>query len=233
MIKPARRKTMSIKENIKNLEIPNYSKEQDDFNFYSHILGIPLGIGVFIASIILYSLNKIDLGSMISLIIFSLTMILLYSISSIYHKAKNDSNYKKIKRVLDHCTIYLLIAGTYTPICVHIMKQNNIGLIILILEWALALLGVILNAINLKNRAIKVISMILYILLGWMILYSTGFIYLPQASFILILIGGIAYTLGSILYGIGHKNLWFHCVFHVFVLVGTIFQTIGVFMLYF
>lgn len=224
---------MNIKENINNLEIPNYSKEQDDFNFYSHLMGVPLGIAVFVASIVLYALNKFDLTNMISMIIFSLTIILLYSISSIYHKAPNDSKTKRIKRVLDHCTIYILIAGTYTPICFYIYKENILGLVLLILQWSLAILGVILNAVNLKSKAVKIISMILYILLGWMILYTTGFLYLPQISFVLILLGGISYTLGSILYGIGHKNLWFHCVFHVFVLIGTILQTIGVFMLFF
>ena len=224
---------MKIKENIKNLTIPQYSEEQENFNFYTHLLGVPLGITTLIISIIMFVMNKIAFDKFIGLIIFSITIILLYSISSIYHKAKNDSKSKKIKRVLDHCTIYLLIAGTYTPICLYIYDQNIIGLILLILEWSLAIIGVILNAIDLQNKAVQIISMILYILLGWMILYSTGFIYLTQVSFTLILIGGISYTLGSILYGLGHKkNLWFHTVFHVFVLLGTIFQAIGVFLLF-
>lgn len=220
------------KQNIENLDIPTYSKEQEDFNFYSHLIGVPVGIAIFSIAIVMYLKQLINVNSLIGLLIFGITAILLYSVSASYHKTPSDSKSKKIKRALDHSTIYLLIAGTYTPICVYIYEINVIGLVLLILQWSLALLGAFLNAYDLKNKVIKVISMILYIALGWMILYSTGFIYLPTNAFYLILFGGIAYTLGSILYGIGKKNLWFHAVFHVFVLLGSILQAIGVFFLY-
>ncbi len=221
------------KENIANLDVPKYSTSQDDFNFYSHLLGIPLGIAIIVASIVIYLQGTINIPSLIGLLIFGITASILYSVSSIYHKTPLDSKDKKLKRAIDHSTIYALIAGTYTPICIALLDKANIALIVLILQWSLALIGIFINLYDLKNKYVKAISMVLYIALGWMILFTTLFTYLSQQAFILILLGGISYTLGSILYGIGHKNLWFHSIFHVFVLIGTILQAIGVFYLFF
>ena len=114
----------------------------------------------------------------------------------------------------------------------YISSISVIGTITLILEWSLAAIGVILNAIDMNNKAIKIISMTLYLVLGWLILFTTGFRFIPDTSFFLILAGGIVYTIGSILYALGHKNLNFHGVFHVFDLVGTIIQLIGVLLLF-
>ena len=223
---------MKIVENFQKLDVPSYSKRQEDLNFYSHLLGIPLGIIVIALSIMMFVINKIDVTSLVGLIIYGLTIILLYSMSASYHYYTKDITLKRVKRVIDHCTIYLLIAGTYTPICIYVNKTNSIGFIVLIIEWSLAFLGVIMNAINLQSKIVKALSMVLYISLGWMIMFSTMFTYIPTTPFTLILIGGIAYTIGSILYGIGHKNLWFHGVFHIFCLIGTIMQGIGVFALF-
>ena len=209
-----------------------YSEKQDRFNFISHLLGIPVGAGILVFALVMFINQKITIGTLTGLVVFSMTAIALYSVSALYHHAEQMTKKKKIRRIVDHCTIYALIAGTYTPICIYIMKENVIGLVLLILQWSLAIIGVVLNAISLDNKVIKVISMILYIAMGWMILYTTGFTQLPQLSFIFILIGGIIYTIGSILYGIGHANKWFHSIFHVFVLFGTIFQTVGVIFLF-
>lgn len=220
-------------ENIANLDVPEYSTSQDDFNFYSHLLGVPLGIAIIVASIVLYLQGNINVPSLIGLLIFGITASILYSVSSIYHKTPLDAKHKKLKRAIDHSTIYALIAGTYTPICIALLDKTNIALIVLILQWALALIGIFINLYDLKNKYVKAISMVLYIAMGWMIMFTTLFAYLSSQAFILILLGGISYTVGSILYGIGHKNLWFHAVFHVFVLIGTILQAIGVFYLFF
>ncbi len=224
------------KDNIANLDIPKYKKEQDDFNFYSHLIGVPVGLAIFIAGIVIYIRGLINVSSLIGLLIFGLGATLLYAMSASYHKTAVDNNKKKIKRAIDHSTIYVLIASTYTPICIYLMNNEYfvMGLTLLIVQWVCAIIGAFINMYNLKNKAVKIISMALYILMGWMILYTTGFRFIPTKSFYLILIGGITYTLGSILYGIGHKkNLWFHCIFHVFVLFGTILQAIGVFFLFF
>jgi len=225
---------MKWKENLEKVQVVKYTKEQDEFNYVSHLFGVLVGVAICIAGIVLYLLKDLNILYLIGNLIFGVAAILLYFMSANYHHSSADDKHIRLKRVIDHCTIYVLIAGTYTPICLYIMQQNVIGLVLLIIQWVLALAGVLLNAYDFSKNWVKVISMFFYIALGWMILYSTAFTYLPTNSFVLLLIGGIAYTLGSVLYGIGHKkNQWFHCVFHIFVLIGTILQAIGVMFLLF
>ena len=209
-----------------------YTTKQEKFNHISHLIGVPLGALIFVVSIIMFILGKLSVPYFIGLSIFSFTAISLYSISASYHKPNDDVSKKRVKRVIDHCTIYALIAGTYTPICIYLMSTTTIGLTLLVIQWLLAIIGIMLNAYDLDNPVVKTLSMILYIAMGWMILYTAGFVYLPKMSFIWILAGGIIYTIGSILYGIGHSKMWFHSVFHVFVLLGTLSQAIGVFFLF-
>ncbi len=218
------------KSYLDKIDIPTYTHKQELFNGISHIIGLPIGLFVIIYSLVKYIDN---LSVLFSLIAFGITISLLYSVSAFYHfTSPKDERNKKIRRVTDHCTIYLLIAGTYTPICVYITSVSVIGTITLILEWSLAALGVILNAIDMNNKIVKIISMTLYLVLGWLIVFTTGYRFIPDASFYLILAGGIVYTIGSILYALGHKNLNFHGVFHAFDLVGTIVQLIGVLLLF-
>ena len=223
---------MSIKESITQIEIPRYSKKEETFNSISHLLGIPVAVLILFLSINLFITSKISLFYFIGLLIFAFSAAAVYLISAIYHYLSADSFMKKLFRVLDHCTIYLLIAGTYTPICFVLSTTHVIGLIMLISEWVGAIIGIILNAFFFKYKAARIVSFFLYVLMGWLALYSGGFIYMNKMCFIFILLGGITYTIGSILYAIGHKNLSFHSVFHVFVLLSTIIQTIGVFYLF-
>lgn len=217
---------------LNKIDIPHYTYSQEKFNSLSHFLGIPIFAIVFVYSIYLFIANKIT-GAMFSgLLIYSFTILVLYLASALYHSENSLSNEKKIKRVIDHCTIYLLIAGTYTPISIYIYQYSNMGLVILILQWTLALIGILLNALDLTNKFVKAYSMVSYLFMGWMIVFLWSFQYLPNSSFLFILLGGIVYTLGSILYGLGKKNAYFHCVFHVFDLVGTILQAIGVLLLF-
>ena len=230
----AKEKEMRSKENgLTKINIPSYSFKQEKFNSVSHYLGIPLGIATIVLAIILFSINSLSPFNFVGLLVFGLSIVLLYYMSGSYHSesATNEKS-KKIKRIIDHCTIYVLIAGTYTPICIYISSINIIGIILLVIEWVLAIFGIIINAIDFSNKVFQGISMFLYLALGWLVLFTGSFIYLPSLSFTWILIGGILYTIGSILYGIGHKNLSFHSIFHVFVLLGTITQSVGVLLLY-
>ena len=224
---------MSVKEIITQIEIPSYSKKEETFNSISHLLGFPVAVFVLMFSINLFINNKISLFYFIGLLIFAFSMAAVYLISAIYHYLDLDSYIKKFFRVLDHCTIYLLIAGTYTPICVVLMSEHVIGLIMLIIEWSLAALGIFLNAMFFRSKVVQVISLILYLAMGWLVLFCGGFIYMSAFSFGFVLAGGIIYSIGSILYSVGKKNLWFHCIFHVFVLVSTVIQAIGVMSLFF
>ena len=217
---------------IESILIPNYSKKQELFNSLSHFLGVLIALTILVFAIVKVSDGSIGVFFFIGLLIFGVTALAVYTISGIYHILNKESNLKKIFRVIDHCTIYLLIAGTYTPICFVLMDTHIVGLIMLIIEWVGAIVGIILKAFFFDKKAARVVAFFLYVIMGWLAVYSGGFLYMPSMSFLFILIGGITYTIGSVLYAIGHKNTNFHCIFHVFVLVSTILQTIGVFYLF-
>lgn len=220
------------KMSLENVSIPNYSRKQEIFNAVSHFIGVFLALIIFFFALTKVINQEMSLFYFFGLLIFSLTAGAVYLISATYHYLDKDSRLKKIFRVIDHCTIYLLIAGTYTPICFVLMNDNIIGLIMLIIEWTGAIVGIVLKAFFFDKKIARVISFLLYVIMGWLALYSGGFLYMPAMCFAFILAGGITYTIGSILYALGHKNTNFHCVFHVFVLVSTIIQMIGVFYLF-
>jgi len=133
-------------------------------------------------------------------------------------------------QVLDHCTIYFLIAGTYTPIlvCAFIPAYPVIGWTLLAVEWGLSALACTLTAIDLKRW--NVFSMVCYIVTGWAILPFTpqAMTLLGTTGFAFLLAGGISYTIGAVLYGIGSKVHWIHSVFHIFVVLGTLLQLISI-----
>ena len=222
---------MSLQELI-NHPMPVYSKKEEKFNTVSHFIGIILGTFFLFFGLYISLINKLKPIEFFSVIVFSLSVIMLYSMSTIYHGLNKNKLSKRIMRIVDHCTIYLLIAGTYTPICIISLFCSIEGVILLIFEWVCAIIGVIINAIALNKKTIEILSMILYLISGWMIvLFPNSIELLPNKSFFFILLGGIIYTIGSVLYGIGAKKKWFHSIFHIFCLLGTIFQSIGIFIL--
>jgi hemolysin III len=156
-------------------------------------------------------------------------MVLLYTVSSVYH-GLHPSTGKKVLQVLDHCTIYLLIAGTYTPIALTVFRPVDpvLGWGMLVFQWGMTALAVTLTAIDLKKY--NVFSMICYIGMGWAILpfMNMAMEALTMPGFWLLLSGGIAYTVGSILYGIGSKVHWMHSVFHIFVVIGSVLQFLSI-----
>ena len=191
----------------------------------THIVGGAVGI----AALVLCLIRAKDVWGVTASSIYGICMILLYSVSSVYHGLRPSMG-KKVLQVIDHCTIYFLIAGTYTPIVLTALRPVYpvLGWGLFFFEWGLTALAVTLTAIDLKKY--NVFSMICYIGMGWAILP-----FLPQAMEVLtepgfsyLLSGGIAYTIGAILYGIGSKKRWFHCVFHIFVVLGSLLQLIAV-----
>ena len=220
------------KEKLINLKMPYYSKGEEIFSLTTHIVGGGIGVLILLFSIILATLNQRNNIEIFSLIIYGISAIALYSVSSVYHGLHPHLVSKKVMRIIDHCTIYFLIAGTYTPICVMTMKDTSCLPIILSIEWIGAFVGMLLNAIDLSSKKVQAISMAMYIIMGWAIVLVPGAVKcLAFDEFIFILSGGIAYTVGSILYGIGHKKKWFHPIFHIFVDLGTIIQFIGVLLI--
>ena len=156
-------------------------------------------------------------------------MIALYTMSSVYH-GLHPGMAKKVMQVIDHCTIYFLIAGTYTPIMLSafVPRYPVIGWGLLTVQWGLCILAATLTAIDLKIY--RVFSMICYIVMGWgIILFLPKTIaLLTRQGFLLLLSGGIAYTIGAVLYGIGVKKRWMHSVFHIFVVIGSFLQFLSI-----
>lgn len=213
---------------LRNRLLPDYTRGEEVMNTVTHIVGG--GLGLVALGLCLFRALRHGVGfALAGALVYGCTMILLYTLSSVYH-GLIPSTGKKVLQVLDHCTIYLLIAGTYTPIalCVFRPAYPALGWGMLIFQWALAALAVTLTAIDLKKY--NVFSMICYIGMGWAIL---PFIRIAQqllgeTGFLCLLWGGIAYTVGAVLYGIGSKKRWFHSVFHIFVVLGSLLQLLCV-----
>lgn len=205
---------------------PLYSHEEEMFNAISHFIGGGLGVLGLIFSLILAYPNPAYMAAMA---IFSMSMIVLYTMSAVYHVLP-AGRAKGIFRIFDHCTIYLLIAGTYTPVCMIALGGTALGTGILIAEWAFAVVGITLNAVAMNKKFVKVLSMILYMGMGWAVAISFRPLLaaISNTSFYLILAGGLCYTVGVIFYALGKKHKNCHAVWHIFDLLGTAFQFFGV-----
>ena len=208
--------------------LPRYSKGEEIMNTVTHITGGGLAV---VGSIfcILAACRHGGAAAVLGAAVYCMSMICVYTMSSIYH-GLHTGTAKKVMQVIDHCAIYFLIAGSYTPIMltgfVPVFPQVGWGL--LAMEWLLAALAVTLTAIDLHKY--KVFSMICYICMGWGIIF-----FLPQCiqvmtlpGFWWLLAGGIAYTVGAVLFGIGKKLPWMHSVFHIFVILGSALQYVAI-----
>ena len=214
---------------LSDRQLPNYSRGEEIMNMVTHIVGGGLGVIALFACLIRAILNYNAAGAVTSLV-YGICMIAMYTISSIYHGLTTNLS-KKVMQVLDHCTIYFLIAGTYTVVVLSAIRPvyPALGWGLFLFEWAMVALATTLTAIDLKKYS--VFSMICYIGMGWAVIpfWRTVLEVLTMPGFLLLLSGGIAYTIGSILYGLGKKQKWMHSVFHIFVVLGSLLQFLAVF----
>jgi hemolysin III len=209
--------------------LPDYTYAEEIANMTTHIVGGALGIAALVLCTLTAAKNNNTYG-IVGSVIYGITMIALYAMSSIYHGLK-PCMAKKVMQVLDHCTIYFLIAGTYTVLSISAIRPlfPRLGWGMLIFQWSLAAIAVTLTAIDLKK--FNVFSMICYVGMGWAIapFISQTIHALSYPGFMLLLSGGIGYTVGAILYGIGSKVHWMHSVFHVFVVIGSFLHFLSIF----
>ncbi len=203
--------------------LPQYTKGEDIFNMVSHIVGGAIGICAITLCSIFAALDR-NVYGVVSGVIFGVTMLVLYAMSSIYHGLKPETMAKKVFQVIDHCSIFILIAGTYTPIALCTLREHNTaeGWVLFGIIWGMAALGITLNSIDLKKY--NIFSMICYLVMGWCIIVRIGLIIelLGLGAFWLLLSGGIAYTVGALFYGIGKNRKWMHSVFHIFCVIGSV-----------
>jgi len=215
---------------LRDRRLPDYTAGEEIMNMVTHIVGGALGLAVLVLCV-LRAISRGTVPEVIGCGIYGGSIVALYTVSSVYHGLRPGMA-KKVLQVLDHCTIYFLIAGTYTPILLSAFVPTYplIGWGLLAAEWGLTALAVTLTAIDLKKYT--VFSMICYIGMGWGIVF-----FLPQAmevmtppGFSLLFAGGVAYTVGAVLYGIGAKKHWIHSVFHIFVVIGSLLQFLAIYL---
>ena len=214
----------SLKERI----LPKYTRGEEAFNMITHIVGGALGIGALLICVIIAALHG-SVWGIVSGSIYGVSVIILYTMSSIYHGLKAPMP-KKVFQILDHCTIFILIAGTYTPILLGRFRELYAldAWILFGLLWAAATLGIVFNSIDLK--VYKKASIACYLGMGWCIVFRLPQILTayPVPFFLFILAGGIAYTVGVLFYALGHKRKFIHSVFHILTVTATLLHLIGI-----
>ena len=202
---------MEIKNRIQTLG-------EEIANAVSHGVGSLLSIAACVILIVRSAFHSTAIG-VVSACIYGASLIILYTFSSLYHSLTNRKA-KSVFRIFDHCSIFLLILGTYTPICLWMLK-GALGWTLFGINAFCTVLGIVLNSINLKK--FQKISMVLYILMGWSVIMSIKNVIaiIPFSGMMFLLIGGLLYTFGIIFYKM--KNIkYMHFIWHLFVLGGSI-----------
>ncbi len=217
------------KAKLLKMVLPEYSKGEEVFNMTSHIVGGGIGVIALVLGIIFSSLHK-NIYGIIGSIVFGVSMILLYTCSSIYHGLNPKLLSKKVFRIIDHCSIFLLISGTYTPICLSALREFDAKLsyTLLTIVWASAIFGIILNSIDLEKA--KTISGICYLVMGWSIVgaYKALPFMIERGGISLLVLGGISYSVGAVFYYFLKGRKYMHSVFHLFVVLGSVLHMLYV-----
>lgn len=203
--------------------LPGYTRGEEIFNMVSHIVGGALGVTATALCVVIAAIHHNVMG-VISGAVYGATMILLYTMSSIYHGLSPRLTAKKVFQIIDHCTVYILIAGSYTPFALVSLRQQNVALgwTIFGLIWGIAIVGIVFTAIDLKT--FRVPSMVCYLAMGWLILFAMRPTVraIGTGGLILLVAGGLCYTAGAVLYINGKRRRYVHSIFHLFVLAGSI-----------
>ena len=202
--------------------LPVYSLGEEITNTATHLLGGVLGIVALILCV-RRAAALYGAAETVGAAIYGSCLIILYSISSVYHGLRPGMA-KKVLQVLDHCAIYFLIAGSYSVVCLGAIRRADpaLGWGILTLEWVLCAVAATLTAIDLHRY--RIFSMVCYIGMGWAIIPMAPLLFeiMTPAGFWLLLAGGLSYTVGAVLFGL--KKKWMHSVFHIFVVAGSVLQ---------
>ena len=195
------------------------TKLEERLNFISHAFGALLGIAALVLLIVLDT-HKTD-WSLFSIIVYGISIIILFTSSTLYHAVKGEKR-KHYFRIIDHIGIYLLIAGTYTPVLL-ITLEDSLGWTLFWVVWGIAGFGVVLKLFF--TGRFGVFSTLLYLLMGWLIVFdfSTLSNLVNPNAIVLLIAGGLSYTIGIIFYAI-HRIPYNHVIWHLFVLAGAIYH---------
>lgn len=210
---------------VKNKPAKRYTLGEEIFNSVSHGTGSLLSIGGTVVLIVFTAIYA-DAWAVVSSAIYGASLIILYTMSTLYHAITNEKA-KKFFRIMDHNTIFFLIAGTYTPITLAILK-GSLGWVLFGIVWGAAIIGIVLNSIDLER--FRKPSVVCYILMGWVIIFAVKPVLnaMPKISLIFLLLGGVFYTVGVVFYSI-KKVRYFHSVWHLFTIAGSVFHYFSIF----
>ncbi len=208
------------------VHIPDYRLSEELVSSISH----GIGAGLAITALVLCVVRAAGHGpwEVVSSCIYGATLILMFMMSTLYHSlAKNRA--KKVFRVFDHCSIFLLIAGTYTPFTLVAMRGVT-GWILFGVIWAAAIVGIVFDSINLDK--FEKLAVMCYLLMGWAVVVTFPQLVraVPKECIVLLVLGGVVFTVGAIVYAIGEKVRYMHSIWHFFVLGGTILHFFSVYL---
>lgn len=212
-------------EKKERVSIPKYSLGEELVNSISH----GIGAGLSIAALVLLCIRAHSALGVLCGILYSVIMLVLYTISCIYHALSPKLTAKKVLRVLDHINVLLMVAGTYTPICLCMLK-GWVGWLSFGVVWGVTLIAVVFNAINVDKY--QFLSVISNLVLGWgaILIFQYLMAACPMPGIVLLISGGVVYTIGAILYGIGKKIPYMHSIFHFFVLAASVLHFFLIFL---
>ena len=197
------------------------------FNSISHLVGASFAL---VGGAVLITMASIEgeVGKIVSYSIYAVTLFVLYFASTLYHSF--PGRVKRVFRVIDHQAIYLLIAGTYTPIAIVVLKSAG-GFWLLGGVWAMAIIGMVLDAV--RRTGPRIGSIILYLAMGWFCVLAMDslVVLLPQASLVWLIIGGVFYTSGIVFFVLDSWYPWCHGVWHLFVLAGSVSHYFAILLL--
>lgn len=218
---------------LDKIKLVNYTRSEDWLNSISHMVGGGLSVIALILCLVRAIVVRRWDYALLGLV-YGLTMIAMYSCSSVYHALRPNRG-KKAMRLVDHAMIYPMIAGTISPVAVLVIVPVHpaLGWAVFGVAWAVVAAAVPIT-LTLFNKT-KVTQMILYLALGWMIIVALRVLLqtFDRTGTLLLVAGGVAYTLGAIIYGIGSKHRYFHSVFHFFVLAGSILHFFALYLFVF
>lgn len=207
-----------------NIKLPKYSLGEELFNSISHGIGALLAI----TYLVLMAIKAKGPLAETTVSLFGSTMIILYTLSCIYHALSPELEGKKVLRVLDHCNVYLLVFGTYIPVAL-LGVGGPLGWTLFGIVALVTTLGIVLTSIGIDK--FQVLEVICHLINGWSILFGISKL-LTNMGFngvLFLILGGVVYTIGSILYGVGSKKKYMHSVFHMFCILGTLLHFIAVY----
>jgi hemolysin III len=209
--------------------MPDYTAGEELFNMVSHVVGAAFGI-VALALTVVFSALRRDVWSVVASSVYGGSMVALYTVSGVYHGLRPGMG-KRVMQVIDHCTIFLLIAGTYTPVVLSGIRPAfpGWGWALFGIVWGLAALGITFTAIDMKKY--EKLAMTLYLGIGWCVVMAIKptLASVPMGGLAWILAGGVAYTVGAVIYGMGKRHRYMHSLFHLFVVLGSVLQFFGIF----